>query len=287
MPVKPPTFRPAHQVSRPVQRVAYERERREREPWRNWYKLAVWLRLRAAQLTREPLCECCLIEYERIVPATVVHHREPHHGIWERFLDPDNLASVCKDCHDGEIQRGERAGWTTRGWQVEGHTIPPRIVQPLGLKASAIPLVMVCGPPGAGKSTYISERMADGDTLIDIDAILSGLSGTEVRTQERRDRFLTEAFIERNKRLAALATAKPPARAWFIVGAPGPSVRQCWADQLKPAEVVVFETVAGICIDRIKAAPDRTETAAGMIAGVHAWWDRYDRTACDSAYFKG
>lgn len=287
MPTMPPTFRPPHMQARPAQRKEYERERRDREPWRNWYKRAIWLRLRAQQLAKEPLCECCLIERDDVVGAEVVHHREPHRGVWERFVDPDNLASVCKPCHDGEIQRGERAGWTDRGWQVEGHSIPPRIVQPLGLKASAVPLVMVCGPPGAGKSSYIRERMVDGDILIDIDAILTELSGTQARTQARRDRHLMDAFIERNKRLAGLATAKPPARAWFPVTAAGPSVRACWAEQLKPAAVVVMETPVETCIARIKAAPDRAETAPNMIQGVHTWWDRYSRADCDTEHRKG
>lgn len=268
-------------------RQVYERERREDQPWRNWYKRKAWSDLRASQLAKEPLCECCLIEREEIAAAEVVHHREPHRGIWEKFIDPDNLASVCKPCHDGEIQRGERAGWTDRGWLVEGHRIPARVIQPLGLRPSAIPLVMVCGPPGAGKSTYVRNHIANGDILIDIDAILSELSGTEVRTQSRRDRFLIEAFIERNKRLARLAIAKQPARAWFIVGAPSTSVRQCWFDQLRPTEVVVFETPADICATRINAASERAETAQGMIEGVHAWWSRYERAECDTAYLKG
>jgi 5-methylcytosine-specific restriction protein A len=282
MPTKPPIFRPAHIKSRPDQLKIYEAERREREPWRNWYKLKVWLDARAAQLAQEPLCETHLLQYDEIKPANVVHHREPHRGDWAKFIDQDNLASVCKECHDGEIQRGERTGWTDRGWEIEGHKIPARVVQPLGLEPSAIPLTMVCGPPGAGKSTYINARRGPDDVVIDIDMILRDLSGTESRTRERRDRYLLDAFVERNKRLAALATETRPIAAWFIIGAPGPTVRRAWSDQLKPNNIVVMETPAAVCRSRIMAEPTRAETASGMVAGAFAWWERYQQASCDT-----
>ncbi|MDN3627161.1 hypothetical protein [Methylobacterium isbiliense] len=54
---------------------------------------------RAAQLARG-----------EVVPASVVNHRRPHRGEWALFIDPENHESVCKPCHDREIQREERAG---------------------------------------------------------------------------------------------------------------------------------------------------------------------------------
>lgn len=284
MPTAPPYFRPANQQQRPEQRRGYERERREDQSWRNWYKRKVWISLRAGQLAREPLCENCLIREDLITAADTVHHREPHRGEWTKFIDPENLASVCKGCHDGEISRGERSGWTDRGWQVDGHTIPPRVVQPMELQPSRVPLTMVCGPPGAGKSTYINAHRSEADILIDIDVILSDLSGDTTRTQERRDKYLKDAFIERNRRLAGLSQETRPIAAWFIIGAPQPSAREVWVKQIKPSAVVVFETPLQACRQRILAEQSRTPTASSMINGASTWWDRYDRSPVDTLY---
>jgi predicted kinase len=143
---------------------------------------------------------------------------------------------------------------------------------------------MMCGPPGAGKSTYVSAHAGPDDIQIDIDAILGELSGTEQRTQERRDRHLFDAFMERNRRLAALGTETRSLKAWFIIGAPRASMRELWVQQLKPQEVVVFETPLSVCRNRIRRVPSRAETAEGMIEGAAAWWNRYERSPCDTQY---
>lgn len=74
--------------------------------YRRWYKLAAWCGkhgLREQQLMRQPLCERCLVS-ETVEPATVVHHRKPHNGSWELFIDPNNHESLCKPHHDRDGQ---------------------------------------------------------------------------------------------------------------------------------------------------------------------------------------
>lgn len=72
---------------------------------------ATWRRLRRVHLTRSPLCIKCE-EAGRIVPATVVDHRKsfrrPDGSIDDALrLDPDNLDSLCKPCHDRKTARTE------------------------------------------------------------------------------------------------------------------------------------------------------------------------------------
>jgi len=98
---------PAGAPDRKEMRRAYDQQRYGNEPWRKWYKQAVWVRgARPAQLARQPLCEMCL-EDGLITPATVVNHRVPHMGRWYLFIDAGNHQSLCKPHHDRDAQRDD------------------------------------------------------------------------------------------------------------------------------------------------------------------------------------
>lgn len=86
--------------------------------YRNLYGLKAWKRARAYQLHAFPLCALC---HARgiLTPANVVNHRKPHRGVMDLFLDPANLESLCKPCHDGPTQSFERTG-VERGCNAEG-----------------------------------------------------------------------------------------------------------------------------------------------------------------------
>ena len=74
--------------------------RRVSAQWHGWYSLPVWTDdLRPNQLLREPWCRECARRGIH-TRATVVDHIQPHRGNWTRFIDRDNLQSLCKSCHD-------------------------------------------------------------------------------------------------------------------------------------------------------------------------------------------
>jgi len=256
-----------------------ERDARRRleQPWREWYALPIWKDpdegLRARQLTQQPICETC-----HLAAATVAHHKIPHQGNWQLFIDPNNLESACKSCHDGAIQRGERAGNFVAEINLgDDETLPVNVAFPPTLGRSAIPLTIITGPPGAGKSTWVAERKGDLDVVIDVDAIVAELSGTHARRPDIKHQFLLSALLERNRRLQLLAKATAP-HAWFIVGAPNGGLRQRWARTLGASEVIVIETPLEVCIGRIKADPLRAQLAHELIRAVDLWWATY--TAC-------
>jgi 5-methylcytosine-specific restriction protein A len=87
-------------------RRTYDADRVKAKPWRNWYKLAAWLRRREDQLRNEPLCRRCDMQ-GRITAATVANHVKPHRGNWDLFIN-GKLESACKPCHDSVIQSEER-----------------------------------------------------------------------------------------------------------------------------------------------------------------------------------
>lgn len=79
---------------------ARDAQRHARNPWRNWYKLKVWVKhLQPWKLAETPICEKCHRN-----GAYVVHHIVDHRGNWALFVDKDNLMSLCKPCHD-EIEK--------------------------------------------------------------------------------------------------------------------------------------------------------------------------------------
>ena len=63
-----------------------------------------WRRLRARQISREPLCEICL-ELNRTTIAQEVHHIIPVERAFTKeemiqlMYDPSNLQSLCNSCH--------------------------------------------------------------------------------------------------------------------------------------------------------------------------------------------
>ena len=103
MPMMPPTIGQRPKAERDAD---YEGERRRVKPWRRWYSTAVWKAIRRTQLRAQPLCERCLGR-EVTRAARVVNHRVAHRGVWERFI-AGPFESLCKRCHDSEVQSEER-----------------------------------------------------------------------------------------------------------------------------------------------------------------------------------
>lgn len=81
------------------------------------YRTARWLRLRKAQLAKEPLCRYCQ-QMGRVTAATIVDHITPHKGDVAAFY-AGPFQSLCKPCHDGAKQQLERTG-RLRGCGVDG-----------------------------------------------------------------------------------------------------------------------------------------------------------------------
>lgn len=66
-----------------------------------FYKSITWQKCREYILSRDLyLCQECLDTCGIPVPADTVHHIEHLKDNWERRLDPTNLVSVCRTCHN-------------------------------------------------------------------------------------------------------------------------------------------------------------------------------------------
>lgn len=92
---------------------------RDTRPWRHLYNKKAWHRLRATRLRDEPVCRMC-VQQGRVTVATIVDHIKPHKGDEVLFFDPENLQSLCKQCHDSAKQKAEKRGVTDIGCDING-----------------------------------------------------------------------------------------------------------------------------------------------------------------------
>ena len=84
---------------------AHTDKRYRNNKWRKFYGSKLWRDLREQKLMEQPLCEECLL-MDKVTPATQVHHMDKFGDyypdeqlMWEKFLDWDNLESICAECH--------------------------------------------------------------------------------------------------------------------------------------------------------------------------------------------
>lgn len=227
-----------------------------------------WQKARASFLRSRPLCVECEARGQA-VPATVVDHIVPH-GIDRSkgeptaeqsrlFWDTSNWQPLCAACHHDKTRR------------LDGFAFFSELLVPAWLEPAAVPLTIVCGPIGAGKSHYIERHRAPGDFLIDLDEIKAELSGCAI--YQAPETATRSALIERNRRLARLARL-PSGQAWLQLTAPKASERQRWRDLLRPVRIVVLETAPELCKRRIAgdARRPRPQEHARL---VEEWWANY------------
>lgn len=186
-------------------------------------------------------------------------------------LDPANIELLCAACHNRKTAeaRGARAGRPATG----------PMAHPDWFRKVHVPLTIVCGPPGAGKSTWVRERARPGDLVVSFDEIALRLFGVTRLGLEHGDRAVGDVLRERNERLGDLMRGSARKRwphAWLIVLEPERSWRQWWQDRLEPARIVVLETPADECRRRIAAdAASGDARTAGAVAEVDRWWSAY------------
>jgi len=240
--------------------------RRANDPWRAWYGLKRWKDIRWQVLTRDLFtCQLCG-HMESNTSLLVCDHVTPHRGDTTLFWSGP-FETLCQQCHS--IEKQSQEGGTTASYH------------PDWLRPSSIPLTIICGPPASGKSTYAKEHAGPYDVVIDLDAILCGLSGRPMHTFHTAE---TQAWIERalRKRNAILAYLSRTPRwraAWFIVSAAKADRRDYWCKKLQPREIVVLKPTIDVIAER--AAQDGGRDQRRTIASAEAWLRDYMPRAGD------
>jgi hypothetical protein len=205
--------------------------------------------LRQRRLAKEPLCRHCAAK-GIIRPAESPDHIIPL-SLGGSDTE-DNIQCLCKDCHELKTASEDTAHEAAAN-------------HPMWLKPSAIPLKIICGPPCAGKTTYISERSSVGDIIIDIDAIAKTIDpGYAQWTGMLKGSLLDKSIRVRNAMLGALSRMHHGS-AWFIVAAPTEQERAWWQGKLG-GEVVLLHPGVDEC--KRRAIARGTPSA---VAGIDKW----------------
>lgn len=92
------------------------------------YKLPAWPGLRRLTFRRDSLiCQDCKVLCAGVYPALdspTCDHITPHRGDVVLFLNPDNLQTLCKHCHDSAKAKIEARGYSNApdatGWPNDG-----------------------------------------------------------------------------------------------------------------------------------------------------------------------
>jgi len=173
---------------------------------------------------------------------------------------------------DGEWDDGSRFASRRQGLKRNQRQTFPLLAKP------AIPVTIICGPPGSGKSSWVKSQAKPGDWTIDFDEIVSRLS--ELPLYAAGPEWIQPAIYERTRMLSALSRATK-GMAYFIVSGPLRAQRQKWKEILGAQRVVVFETPASICRERILADDRRGDAKSRHLSVVEEWWRMYERDPVD------
>ena len=245
-----------------------------------FYSSAMWRKLRSECIRRHPVCATAGCGGFSVVAD---HITPRSRGGTDTS---DNLTGRCLTCHNARRGTAEprlrgcdpagtprdAAHWWATPTQRPAFT-PTDDAKPTGLAPSAVPLTIVCGPAGGGKTTLVNDRARPGDVVIDLDAIMAKVSGQPWYAAGKE--WLDGALSERNRMLHRLATADSAPGAWFIVSAPKASDRAFWTRTLRPVSTVLMLTPLAECRRRIMADSRRAHAQQQHIAVARRWWDAY------------
>ena len=134
-----------------------------------------------------------------------------------------------------------------------------QLAMPFYLPKPCIPVTVVCGRPGSGKSTYAAEHATSSDLVLDLDDIIAEMTGLPIY-QSRKETDYLKALKLRNERLAALSTPNNYAQCWLVVSGKTIQERIFWRFKMH-ADVVIMKTPLDECLRRIESDTRRPNEA--------------------------
>ena len=192
---------------------------------------AQWRKIRLRVLSSKPVCVdpfAFHADDSVVVLADEVDHIIPKAA--GGTDDDSNLQPLCQTCHDYKTEHLDNPSTATR------------------YARSLIPITIVSGSPGSGKKTYVGERSAWGDLIIDLDLITVALSGLPL--YDKPDVLQPIVLHVRDALLRRLSRPSSIRKCWLITS----DARADAVDELAHelgAQLVNIEATQSECILRI------------------------------------
>ena len=243
---------------RKVFQSKYDKTKRNKDR-KKFYNSTEWQKLRVGVLKYEPICRVC-----KHKEAQAVDHICPiAQGGGQ--LDKENLQPICNSCHGRKTAREKE------------------IFYPEWLQPPRIPVTIVCGSIGSGKSHYAKTKATNKDLIIDLDDIKVKLTGKKMYQWEGKEQ-LNESIKARNLMLFGLSKKSilKYDRAYFIISAPKSKDREWWSKQLN-AEVILIDVMHQTCVRRVGEDTRRKDNLALHIRLIDDWFSKFSPSPIDRA----
>lgn len=220
---------------------------------------------RRNKLAKDPLCERCSAP-EAPVEAEEVHHKDgnPRNNRWE------NLESLCKSCHSRET-KGAQEG-PSKGLETPAELLASPLEGDRRATERA-PVTLICGPPGAGKTSLVMARRRHGDLVLDLDRLVLALTGLPMF--EKPAAVMPFAWEARDAILAKLELPSHLTRAWIVTMGAKREPRARLRERLG-ADVVIVKPSPLVCITRIQEDPRRKGVWKAWEKIVRKWYRDYE-----------
>lgn len=140
---------------------------------------------------------------------------------------------------------------------------------------------VICGPAGAGKTTWVRERARWGDVVVDMDALFAAATGLP---WYEKPESLVKLVLEMQETMLRWIERNPGrfANAWVITGGAKLAQRTRLAKRLD-GKIVVMERPPDECLRRIAADERREGKMELWRPVVYRWWAEYERGGEETA----
>ncbi|ANA87604.1 polynucleotide kinase [Gordonia phage Jeanie] len=144
-----------------------------------------------------------------------------------------------------------------------------------GTGATGHQVTVVCGPPAAGKTTFIHEHAKPGDVVIDFDALAVALQLPGASTHDHPDGVPHVAAAARTAAIAAATGPRGRARVWLVDTQPTP--KRLGSYRARGWRVVTIDPGRDVVMARMGERPPRA------LEAVARWYDGVEQVATPSS----
>ena len=238
---------------------------------KSFYNSKEWKKIREYILKRDKyLCVMCGNPAEEI-----------HHVIWlnsKNIKEPtismaeDNLISLCRNCHFGVHAEAKALAVSRNNTRNNTDVKNGFEFDDEGNVVRTQKIYLITGSPGSGKTTYALKQIKDKDIIVDLDLILTAITGIQHKDKPKE---LTGIALDIRDLLYSIIKQYKGdwLNAYVIATLPKHIERIRVAKELN-ADIILIDTDKAECIRRVLNDDDRIDKEKQMMI-VKKYWSNY------------